>query len=40
MIDRITKNSKVMGLVSILTLIIVAYVFVYKPWKEKQQLAA
>ena len=36
MIDKIVKNNKIMGLVSILTLAIVAYVLVYQPWKAKQ----
>jgi len=36
MIDKITKNSKVMGIVAIATLMIVAYVLVYKPWKASQ----
>ena len=34
--DKIFKSDKIMGLVAIATLAIVAYQFVYKPWKEKQ----
>lgn len=34
--DKIFKSDKIMGMVAIATLVIVAYQFVYKPWKEKQ----
>ncbi len=37
MLDKITKNSKIMGLVSIATLAIVAFVLIYKPWKASKQ---
>ena len=33
MLDKISKNNKIMAIVSIATLAIVAYVLVYKPWK-------
>lgn len=36
--DKIFKSDKIMGMVSILTLAIVAYVLVYKPWKASQSL--
>lgn len=39
MIDKILKNSKIMGLVAIATFVIVGYVLVYKPWKETHQTA-
>ena len=35
--EKIAKNNKIMALVSIVTLAIVAYVLVYKPWKAKQE---
>ena len=34
--DKILKNDKIMGMVSLATLAIVAYVLVYKPWKAKK----
>lgn len=37
MLDKIAKSNKIMALVSILTLAIVAWVLVYKPYKSKQQ---
>ena len=37
MLDKIAKSNKIMALVSILTLAIVAYVLVYKPWKAKKE---
>lgn len=37
MLDKIAKSNKIMALVSILTLSIVAWVLVYKPYKAKQQ---
>lgn len=37
MLDKIAKSNKIMALVSILTLALVAWVLVYKPWKAKQQ---
>lgn len=40
MLDKIFKNNKIMAMVSIATLAIVAYVLVYKPWKEKKELEA
>ena len=39
MIDKLVKNNKVMGIVSIATLAIVAYVLVYQPWKAKRDAA-
>lgn len=40
MLDKIAKSNKIMALVSIATLVIVAFVLVYKPWKSKQEQAA
>lgn len=37
MLDKIAKSNKIMALVSIVTLAIVAYVLVYKPWKANKQ---
>ena len=37
MIEKIVKNDKIMGLVSIATLAIVAYVLVYKPYKANKK---
>lgn len=37
MLDKIAKSNKIMALVSILTLAIVAWVLVYKPYKAKKQ---
>lgn len=37
MIDKIVKNNKIMGLVAIATLAIVAYVLLYKPYKENKE---
>lgn len=39
MLDKIAKSNKIMALVAIATLAIVAYVLVYKPWKEEHQAA-
>lgn len=39
MVDKILKSNRIMGLVALATFAIVAYVLVYKPWKEKQLLA-
>lgn len=39
MLDKILKNSKLMGVLAIATFAIVAYVLVYKPWKATQQPA-
>lgn len=36
MIDKLVKNNKIMAFVSIATLVIVAYVLVYKPWKASK----
>ncbi len=38
--EKILKNDKIMGLVSIATLAIVAIVLVYKPWKAKKDAEA
>lgn len=38
--DKIVKNNTIMGLVAIATLVIVAYVLVYQPWKAKKDLEA
>lgn len=35
-LDKILKNSKLMGVLAIATFAIVAYVLVYKPWKATQ----
>lgn len=40
MLDKIAKSNKIMALVSIVTLVIVAFALVYKPWKAKQEQAA
>ncbi len=37
MLDRIAKSNKIMAMVSIATLVIVAVVLVYKPWKASQE---
>ena len=37
MLDKIFKNNKIMAMVSIATLVIVAYVLVYKPWKAAHE---
>lgn len=39
MLDKIAKSNKIMALVSIATLVIVAWVLVYKPWKASQKTA-
>lgn len=39
MLDKIAKSNKIMALVSIATLVIVAWVLVYKPWKTSQKAA-
>ena len=39
MLEKIGKSNKIMALVSIVTLAIVAYVLVYKPWKASQKAA-
>lgn len=39
MLDKIAKSNKIMALVSIATLVIVAWVLVYKPWKASQKAA-
>lgn len=39
MLDKIAKSNKIMALVSIATLVIVAWVLVYKPWKASQKNA-
>lgn len=39
MLDKIFKSNKIMGMVAIATFAIVAYVLVYKPWKESQAVA-
>lgn len=36
MLDKIVKNNKVMGIVSLATLAIVAIVLVYRPWKAQR----
>ena len=38
MLDRIIKSNKFMAMVSIATLVIVAYMLVYKPWKANKEL--
>lgn len=38
-LDKILKNSNLMGVLAIATFAIVAYVLVYKPWKATQQPA-
>ena len=38
--DKIAKNNTIMALVAIATLVIVAYVLVYQPWKAKKDLEA
>ncbi len=40
MLDKIAKSNKIMALVSILTLAIVTWVLVYKPYKAKKQAEA
>ncbi len=40
MLDKIAKSNKIMALVSIATLVIVAFVLVYKPWKANKDKAA
>lgn len=40
MLDKIAKSNKIMALVSIATLVIVAFVLVYKPYKAKEYAAA
>lgn len=35
-LEKIGKSNKIMALVAIVTLAIVAYVLVYKPWQAKQ----
>lgn len=35
--EKIAKNNSIMAAVSIVTLAIVAYVLVYKPWKAKKE---
>ena len=40
MLDKIAKNNKIMAVVSILTLVILAYEFIYKPYKEKKAAEA
>ena len=35
--DKIAKSNKIMALVSIATLVIVAVVLVYKPWKASKE---
>lgn len=40
MLDKIAKSNKIMALVSILTLAIVAWVLVYKPYTAKKKNAA
>ncbi|KWW31372.1 MAG: hypothetical protein AUK64_177 [bacterium P201] len=37
--EKIAKNNNIMAAVSILTLAIVAWVLVYKPWKASQKNA-
>ena len=37
MLDKIARNNQIMALVSIATLVIVAFVLVYKPWKAQKQ---
>ena len=39
MLDKIAKSNKIMALVSIVTLAIVAFVLVYKPYKAKKDAA-
>ena len=34
--EKIAKNNNIMAALSIATLVIVAYQFVYLPWKSKQ----
>lgn len=36
MFEKIGKSDKAMGLIAALTLAIVAYTLVYKPWKANQ----
>lgn len=40
MIDKIVKNNKLMGILSIATFAIVAFVLVYQPWKAKKDAQA
>ena len=40
MLDKIAKSNKIMALVAIATLVIVAYVLVYKPWKAEHTAVA
>ena len=35
--EKIAKNNNIMAAVSIVTLAIVAYVLVYKPWKAQKE---
>ena len=37
--EKIAKNNNIMAAVSIATLVIVAWVLVYKPWKASQKNA-
>lgn len=37
MLDKIAKSNKIMALVAIATLVIVAYVLVWKPWKANKE---
>ena len=37
MLDKIAKSNKIMALVALVTLAIVAYELVYKPWKAKKE---